>query len=173
MVLQQLQIQQGFLKNLGYSFHDSSVKQQAEKICLNTENFIEKIRNDLSQLSESYSMAVVSNFYGNLGAVLEELGISNLFSLSIDSALVGISKPDAGIYRKCLEELHCRAEEALMIGDSYERDIVPAKSLGMKTLWLKGRSWKEEKGGPCADCRISSLEGVSDYIKNNFKYNGG
>lgn len=31
----------------------------------------------------------------------------------------------------------CRAEESVMVGDRLDNDIVPAKALGMKTVWVK------------------------------------
>lgn len=34
------------------------------------------------------------------------------------------------------------AENAVMIGDRMDNDIVPAKHLGMKTVWIKQGFWK-------------------------------
>jgi putative hydrolase of the HAD superfamily len=37
-----------------------------------------------------------------------------------------------------IERLKLPAEAIGFVGDSYERDILPAKSLGMKTFWMIG-----------------------------------
>ena len=55
----------------------------------------------------------------------------------IASAEAGISKPDPRIFTLALERAECPAEEAVMIGDRLDNDIVPAKRLGMKTVWIR------------------------------------
>jgi 5'-nucleotidase len=49
---------------------------------------------------------------------------------------VGLRKPDPAIFELALERAGLRAEEVLVIGDSYETDIAPARALGMRTLWI-------------------------------------
>ena len=50
-----------------------------------------------------------------------------------------------------MERSKCKAEKSYMIGDRIDNDIVPAKEIGMKTIWIKqgyGQYWKmniEEK----------------------------
>ena len=36
-----------------------------------------------------------------------------------------------------LEQAKCKANEAIMIGDRLDNDIVPAKGFGMKTIWVR------------------------------------
>jgi FMN phosphatase YigB (HAD superfamily) len=39
-----------------------------------------------------------------------------------------------------------------MVGDSFERDVVPAKKIGMKTAWLEG-----PESRPCPDPSVVDL----------------
>ena len=55
----------------------------------------------------------------------------------IASAEEGVSKPDRRIFEIALERSGCKPENAVMIGDRIDNDIVPAKQLGMKTIWIK------------------------------------
>ena len=48
----------------------------------------------------------------------------------IDSALVGVEKPDPAIFRAALEALGVAPEEALYVGDLYEVDVVGARAAG-------------------------------------------
>lgn len=57
--------------------------------------------------------------------------------LVIASAEEGVSKPDRRIFEIALERSGCKPENAVMIGDRIDNDIVPAKQLGMKTIWIK------------------------------------
>jgi HAD superfamily hydrolase (TIGR01549 family) len=56
---------------------------------------------------------------------------------------VGIMKPDTRIYQHALDTAGEPPCNAVMIGDSYENDIAPALSLGMKTVWLLHRPMEE------------------------------
>lgn len=68
---------------------------------------------------------------------LENLGVRKYIDLIIASAEEGVSKPDRRIFEIALERSRCRPENAVMIGDRIDNDIVPAKQLGMKTIWIK------------------------------------
>jgi HAD superfamily hydrolase (TIGR01509 family) len=120
-------------------------------------NFMEKTKIILAALKGEYRLGLVSNFNGNLATVCKELGIFEYFSTIIDSTIVGVSKPDPQIYRIALGQLGVAAKDCAMVGDSYERDIVPAKLLGCMTIWLHGRSWKEPETTDMADFCIHSL----------------
>lgn len=95
----------------------------------------------LMQLAESRPLAVVSNFYGNLRAVLSDFGLLDCFSAVIESAEVGVRKPDPAIFRLGLEALGLPAEQVLVVGDSLDKDIAPARTLGCSTLHIPGRTW--------------------------------
>jgi len=46
-------------------------------------------------------------------------------------------KPDPGSYRAILEALDVRPEEAVMVGDSWENDVVGARAVGMRAVWFE------------------------------------
>ena len=48
----------------------------------------------------------------------------------------GISKPDPGIFRIALDALRVRPEDAVMVGDSWDADIVGAQRSGMRAIWF-------------------------------------
>ena len=81
-------------------------------------------------------MVLVTNFYGNMNTVLAEFGIDHLFKDVIESAVVGVRKPDPAIFRLGVDALGLTPAETVMIGDSPDKDIIPAQSIGCKTVWL-------------------------------------
>lgn len=95
----------------------------------------------LEALSRRWPLVLVSNFYGNLDAVLEDFGLNGYFKAVIESAKVGLSKPDPEIFRLGVEALGLQPEEVLVIGDSMDKDILPAASIGCPTLLIDGRPW--------------------------------
>lgn len=84
-------------------------------------------------------MVLVSNFYGNIRTVLREFCLDRYFLAVIESAEVGIRKPDSRIWQLGIDVLQreypsiCPAD-ITVVGDSIEKDILPAKSLGCHTL---------------------------------------
>jgi putative hydrolase of the HAD superfamily len=90
----------------------------------------------LRRVSKRYRLAVLSNFTGNLEPCLAELGLRRFFAVVVDSALVGVAKPDPAIFTLVLDELGLEPADAWMVGDNPETDIRPAQTLGLRTAWL-------------------------------------
>lgn len=87
--------------------------------------------------SDGYKLGLVSNFYGNIRTVLSEFRLDNLFDTVVESAEVHIRKPNPQIYGIAAERLGIKdASRVLVVGDSLEKDITPAKSLGYNTAWI-------------------------------------
>lgn len=101
-------------------------------------------REVLLQLSKRYPLVLVSNFYGNMPVVLEEFGFTGIFRQVIESAVVGIRKPDPRIFLMGVEALDLQPEQVAVVGDSIEKDIKPAREAGCKTVWLHGQQWTDE-----------------------------
>ena len=81
-------------------------------------------------------MVLVTNFYGNMHTVLEEFGIDHLFKDVIESAVVGVRKPDPEIFRLGVKALGLEPSETIMIGDSLDKDIIPAQAIGCHTIQI-------------------------------------
>lgn len=115
----------------------------------------------LEELAKKYPLVLVSNFYGNIATVLRGFSLDHLFGDIIESAVVGIRKPDARIFALGVERLGMKAEEVAVVGDSYDKDILPSHSIGCHTIWLKGEGWTDEVvENPVADKVIGSLKEI-------------
>ena len=99
---------------------------------------INEARPMLEWLHQRYPMMLVSNFYGNIDEVLRAYGIRHLFKGIIESAVVGIRKPNPTLFKLGVDALELQPGEVLVVGDSLKKDILPAESIGCHTLWLKG-----------------------------------
>lgn len=108
-------------------------------------------------LKSRYALGVISNFYGNVAALCQECGLADLCAVIIDSACEGVSKPSPRIFALALERLGRTPATAAYVGDSFERDVVPAKALGMRTIWLQGREPRPCPDPSLVDATISSL----------------
>lgn len=116
-------------------------------------NVLKISRPIIARLAEKYPLVLVSNFYGNIETVLEDFRLQ-YFSRIVESAVVGVRKPDPQIFQLGVEALRKttgKTEEVLptsdiiVIGDSFSKDIVPATQIGCKTVWIKGIGWGNEE----------------------------
>lgn len=101
-------------------------------------------REVLQKLRADYPMVLVSNFYGNISVVLQEFGLDGIFSHIVESAVVGVRKPDPRIFSLGVEALGLRPEEVVVVGDSIDKDIIPAAKAGCQTVWFKGEGWTND-----------------------------
>jgi HAD superfamily hydrolase (TIGR01549 family) len=67
----------------------------------------------------------------SLAGELRGKGMPDVFDVIVTSGELGYRKPHELVFQSVLERLRLRANEAVMIGDSYEDDVVPAAKLGM------------------------------------------
>lgn len=98
----------------------------------------------LEELKNTYPMVLVSNFYGNINEVLKEFGLDDLFDEVIESAVVGIRKPDPRIFSLGVKALGLDSRNVVVIGDSFYKDIEPAVKAGCRSIWFKGEGWTKE-----------------------------
>ncbi len=106
---------------------------------------INEARPMLETLADRVPMMLVSNFYGNIDSVLRDFNIRHYFRGIIESAVVGVRKPNPTIFRLGVDVLEMNPADVLVVGDSMRKDIIPAQSLGCATAWVKGRGWTPDE----------------------------
>ncbi|MGN0535194.1 MAG: HAD family hydrolase [Eubacterium sp.] len=105
------------------------------------DNKLEKLYSDTKQvleiLSKKYKLGVIANQSLGTKERLDNWNIGKYFDVVVASAEAGCAKPDLKIFNLALEQAGCKPSDAVMIGDRLDNDIVPAKQLGMKTVWVR------------------------------------
>lgn len=91
----------------------------------------------LEILSQKYKLGVIANQSLGTKERLDNWGIGKYFDVVVASAEADCSKPDLKIFNLALEQAECKPNEAVMIGDRIDNDVLPAKQLGMKTVWVR------------------------------------
>ena len=127
---------------------------------------INEARPMLEELHERYPMMLVSNFYGNIDEVLRSYGIRHLFKGIIESAVVGVRKPNPTLFRLGVDALELEPNEVLVVGDSLRKDIEPAEQLGCHVLWLKGKGWTQAEDMQTHPNTITRITQVKDWLDN-------
>lgn len=95
------------------------------------------VYNTLSRLAKSgFGMSVISNSPGRTDRVLDYVGLSYYVDCVFDSKLLGVDKPDPGIFEKALRSLELEPSDALYVGDVFEVDVRGANAAGIGAVHL-------------------------------------
>ncbi len=94
--------------------------------------------NTIAKLSDrGLKIGLVANQPPSVVESLKRDGIFNFIKFAGISALVGVEKPDPKIFELALEGLGVSASETIHIGNRIDTDVLPAKKLGFKTIWVR------------------------------------
>lgn len=121
----------------------------------------------LDALSKWYKIGIIANQLPGTQERLNKMGIGKYIDLTVSSAEAGIAKPDPAIFRLALKRSNCAAENSVMIGDRLDNDIIPAKRLGMHTIWVRqgfGGMADIKKTENIADHTVKSIGEILSYL---------
>jgi len=110
-----------------------------------------------SLVARGLKLGVVSNGCGNVEKLCADFGYKSYLSVIVDSRRVGLFKPDPAIFIFAAEKLGGDPGAMMMVGDSFERDVRPAKQAGMKTAWLRGSEPQECPDPELVDVHLGKL----------------
>lgn len=120
---------------------------------------IDGIEESLALISSHFTTCLASNA-GNsnaelMGLALERVGIRGYFTHLFTSKELGYNKPDPNFFKEIISRIGVNPLECIMIGNDYERDIVPSKMAGMETILYAEKMIEEPK--QLADFVIRSM----------------
>ncbi len=85
--------------------------------------------------------------------------LTPLIDVVVISEEVGVIKPDPAIFAIALNHLQCSANQAIMVGDAWDTDILGAHRAGIKSIWLN--RFDAACPDPSITTMIDSLEPAS------------
>lgn len=144
-----------------------------------SDNFINKISNNyleylpvynsliegavelLEYLKRNYSLHIITNGFKEVqNQKLEKSNIKKYFQVVVTSECVGVKKPNPEIFEFVLKEVKAKPEECVMIGDSYETDIIGAFNSGILPIHFNIHKNNSLKG----IISIDSLVDLKQYL---------
>ncbi len=81
--------------------------------------------------AQGYYLGVISNSIGTMEEQLRRVDLARYFRAILDSAIVGVEKPDARIFRMALASAGVEAPEAVFVGDIHSTDVGGAQGAGL------------------------------------------
>lgn len=158
------------LAALGFKDCEGQKHAIAEDFIASTKSNIARNRPLLAALQKRFALGIVSNFYGNLEIICDELDIRDYFLCIVDSNRQGTTKPEPQIFQAALDQIGAKPYQALFVGDNVFRDMEGAKKMGMPHVWLSGEFERARR--PCCpeDPVIHSLEELGPLLLNGQRH---
>ncbi len=98
----------------------------------------------LQELKQKYRLILVSNTDNiSVPRVLEKFKLEALFERKFLSFELGMLKTDRLFFNHLLDECDLEIEDSVMVGDSLQSDIMPAKKIGMKAVLVDRRNKRD------------------------------
>ncbi|MCF6308212.1 MAG: YjjG family noncanonical pyrimidine nucleotidase [Flavobacteriaceae bacterium] len=91
----------------------------------------------LDYLSKKYTLHIITNGFEEVQyKKIKNSGIRKHFKSITTSEEIGVKKPNPVIFKRALEKTNALIEKSIMIGDSFEADILGAENVGLQTLFF-------------------------------------
>ncbi len=121
-----------------------------EKIDELADSYIEELPGDnhlfngaeliFDYLAEKYTLHIITNGFNDVQHLkLKNSGIKKHFSTVTTSEEIGVKKPNPLIFTSALKKANTKASSSIMIGDTFEADILGAENVGMETMYYNYR----------------------------------
>ncbi len=106
----------------------------------------------LTELRTSYRLGVLANQPSDVRAAMRRDGLEPFFEAWAISDDLGVSKPDPRLFALALDLAGAEPGRAVMVGDRLDYDVRPAKSAGMRAVWmLRGEAPDEPTAAQLAE----------------------
>jgi len=87
---------------------------------------------------DGYRTAIIANANSaDARNIIATCGLEDYFDVIVISEEVGIEKPGKQVFQVALDKLGVEAENAVMVGNRIDADIVGANRVGMKSVWFR------------------------------------
>ncbi|MGC1480506.1 MAG: HAD family hydrolase [Chthoniobacterales bacterium] len=121
-------------------------------------------REVLTRLALDYRIGLLTNGAPDLQREkIAASGLVNFFNAIVISGEHNVGKPKPEIFQRLLADLSVTPEEAVMVGNSMERDIAGARNAGVRNVWIKV-SGAEEHADVQPDHTITGLAELPDLL---------
>ncbi len=112
----------------------------------------------LKVLHGKYVLGIITNGFAETHAEkIARLELDKFFDHVLLAGEMALAKPDPQIFARAMQLAGTSAEQSLMVGDRFERDIRGAQDAGMRAIWVNVRGEATPPGLRPADAAIDSI----------------
>lgn len=119
---------------------DDEIEFLAEKyleLLPENNHLIEDTIDVLEHLQQKYQLHIITNGFTNVQhRKMQNSGLHAYFQTVVNSEMAGVKKPDPKIFQTAIDLANATASNSIMIGDSWEADIIGAMNFDMPAIYF-------------------------------------
>ena len=81
-------------------------------------------------------VVITNNLIKEQQGKIKKCNVENYIDELVTSEEIGFTKPEPEIFHAALKRVNCAPDEVIMVGDSWERDVLGAANVGIKNIWI-------------------------------------
>lgn len=147
-----------------YSVSDMFINKMADDYLAylpNSNYLIDGTIELLDYLTPKYELHIITNGFKEVqNKKIKESNIAKYFNVIVTSESVGVKKPNPKVFEFALEKAKAKPEESIMIGDSFEADIMGAFNVGLLPIHFD----VEQKSSNNSFVSVKSLVDLKQYL---------
>ncbi len=138
--------------------------KRALEECWTNPSFFDDTFEFLNRVVEENKLCLATFEYAKEKAeCVERFGRRKYFDSVLGDYIINHRKTDKEYYEEALKISNSTPEETVIIGDTLTHDIVPAKLVGIKTIWLNRRNERAPENSK-PDHEVKKLTEVLNYL---------
>lgn len=116
----------------------------------------------LRNLSADFDLVIAGQYGKNLLDLLKQHDLLRLFLNTLTQDDFKITKPDPRYYEQILARAGRTAEQSIMVGDRIDKDVIPAKMVGMRTIRVRTGIHVNQEPRTPSEFPDADVRGVSE-----------
>jgi putative hydrolase of the HAD superfamily len=125
------------------------------------------IENEIAKISTRFDVGIAGQYGRDVLDLLRQHSLLEYFRYRYTQDDFSLTKPDPRYYEQIIEACGISPGECVMVGDRIDKDVVPAKQVGMRTIRIRvGIHKHQEPRIPfeIADCELKSVVGLAKAV---------
>jgi putative hydrolase of the HAD superfamily len=119
------------------------------------------LEKEVKAISQNFKIGIAGQYGRDVLELLEEHSILDCFTYRFTQDDFPITKPDPRYYEQILKKCGVTPEECIMVGDRIDKDIIPARQVGMKTILIRMGLYKNQQPRIPFEIPDVELDGIS------------
>jgi putative hydrolase of the HAD superfamily len=92
---------------------------------------------EIREICRNFKVGIAGQYGQELLKLLEERSILDCFTYRLTQDDFSVTKPDLRFYEQIVKACGVDPKQCIMVGDRIDKDVIPAKLLGMKTILVR------------------------------------
>ena len=122
---------------------------------------------ELKAICEDFKVGIAGQYGQELLRLLDEHSILEYFTYRLTQDDFATTKPDLRFFESIVKRCGIDPRQCIMVGDRIDKDVIPAKLLGMKTILVRvGLHQNQQPRIPfeVPDAELNSISGLAETV---------